>query len=169
MVINNLLAQQPGMRVQRIAYMGAACSIRDWMHTVFPYLRGEPGHEAVFYNESLNRIREESERNGVFLGGYFDVAPRGSLLNWIDAYYGNPVSLSDRTLGSWENVMRLAPLIPLDLRNRLYFHSFDALSEKDGPSKSQPQSHGALAQWPFWEMDYLFPQNGNNQLVPAAL
>jgi hypothetical protein len=154
-VLNHLLREVPDIRVKRIAYLAPACSISDWQKSVLPYLNSRDGAGAEFYSLALHRMREASERNP---GKYADLAPRGSLLNWIDNYFSHPTNIEERTLGSWDNVARIVPQIPTQLRERVHLLSFDAVNTDHPDYRTlQPQKHGDLDDWPFWSLAMLWP------------
>jgi hypothetical protein len=165
-VLNNMLESSPDIHASRIVYMAAACSMRDWERSIWPYMAGS-GKDAKFYSLSINRLREESERNPVIGRWNSDLAPRGSLLNWIDGFLENPKTSEDRTLGSWVNLTQIVPQIPKNLMDRMYFHCFDAVTTDNASPPPQPQSHSEIASWDFWQDDYLFPKS--NADVPPRI
>lgn len=159
-VINELLRVTPGIATTNIVYMGAACSIRDFEQSIFPYLRQNTN--AHFYSLSLHRIRERLE------GSFFDLPPRGSLLNWIDDIFEKPKSTSDRTLGAWENIVRALPDVPDDLNTRTHLR---ACNVEPCPlfktTASQAQTHGDFDNFPFWQTALYWREAGQPQ--PARL
>jgi hypothetical protein len=83
------------------------------------------------------------------LGRY---VPSGSLLEWIDNNFENPIDLSDRTLGRWANVTPLQNTFdPKLLGTYMHFKRFGL----DGAS---PRSHSELADprhnGKYWRMEY---------------
>lgn len=141
-IANNILNRYPEMRFQRVVYMGAAASIKGVEHAVVPWLHREAGGE--FYNLSLDPYRELSERY------WYDIAPRGSLLNWIDYIYGDVYSFHDRTAGSWWNMLRMAEeIFPSGVQNRVYLTRFPIGYEEQGP-----QVHGDFSEYPFWRESF---------------
>lgn len=96
-IANNILTAKPQIRYDRIIYMGAACSIRDFQMAVIPYL--VKNKETEFYNYMLDPLAENMEAFAWGIGG------TGSLLVQIDDIYERPVAENQRTLGRWENVM----------------------------------------------------------------
>lgn len=179
-VLNELIRQVPDLRVTRIGYLAAACTIADWQTSVLRYLRSPTGLATEFYSVSLHRMREQSERNP---GSLFDLAPRGSLLDWIDNFLSNPATISSRTLGSWENITRVVPQFASDhdgrtaaetddsemrLLRRIHLHCLDAADISFlKPENSQPQKHGDFTEWPFWDDNFLWP--AANAAMPVRL
>lgn len=188
-VLNRLLQEVPDIKVSRIGYLAAACSSQDWENSVLRYMLSEQGQKTEFYSVSLHRMREQSERNP---GDYLDLTPRGSLLTWIDDFLTDPNTISKRTFGSWENALRVVPefankvvlpvgettavaavpqttaLVPATNDTRIHLHSLDAL--KGSPFRAnndQPQKHGDFIEWPFWKMDFLWPDD--NLHMPQRL
>src|ERR1700740_564743 len=86
-VINHLLRASTRLPVSRIVYMAAACTIKDYEDTVFPYLRQHP--RAQISQLVLHHTAELRESN-LMLFRWLDFAPRGSLLLWIDNFLSSP-------------------------------------------------------------------------------
>jgi len=144
-VLNDLLRDIPDFPADTIVYMAAACSVRDFEQSVLPYLR-RPDNQTKFYNLSLQRRAEEGERN------YMDFVIRGSLLTWIDEFFANPMTPTDRTLGRYVNFLRTEQIFsPENLRGRVYQKEFNY---GDSVSKTDPQKHGDFDRCPFWEKDF---------------
>lgn len=159
-VLNEMFRTHPEIRAQRIAYLGAACSIHDFEVSLFPYLRIHTN--AHFYNVSLHRIRERDESN------LYDLPPRGSLLNWIDDMLARPKNVTDRTLGTWENILCALPDVPLELISRTHFRACKIMPMPfmGDPDKTNPQKHGDFTYFPFWSRQFLWPAIGE---PPARL
>ncbi len=147
-VANNILRQWPEIKYDRIVYMAAACSIEDFEAAVIPQLKSNPA--ARFFNYMLHPIAENREAHMYGLGG------TGTLLNQIDNIYENAVSMNQRTLGKWENVMNGIEFFDVPgIQNRLYFRTMPL-------NGSSPTTHGAFADkdfnndnvgW-FWQEDF---------------
>lgn len=97
LVVNRMLTARPELEYERIIYMGAACSIREFQDTVQPYLANHA--RTQFYNYMLDPLAENSE------APLWGVLGAGSLLVQIDDMYERPVSQNRRTMGRWENSM----------------------------------------------------------------
>jgi len=130
-IILNRVVRDSNMNFANIVYMGAACSIADFEDSMLPYLKAHRGTQ--FYNESLHPVAETGELNN----SLFDLPPRGSLLVWIDNFFGNPSTEHDRTFGAWRNLFRSGPtgepIIKeffkddrngIGLKDRLHFRAF---------------------------------------------
>lgn len=123
----------------RIVYLGAASSIRDYEDSVFPYLK--KNQEARFYHLVLHEEAEERETAG------FDLALRGSILIWLDDFMNDPETPLDRTLGSYFNLMLAAHDTPDTLRRRISIKAFGA-----GKDVKAPQTHSELTEkFSFWK------------------
>ena len=179
-VLNELFRQVPDIKVKRIGYLAAACTIRDWQNSVVPFLSAPEHADTRFYAACLHRMREQDETNAL------DLPPRGSLLNWIDNFLSNPNTIEDRTLGSWDNIVRAVPHYAFDgdgqplnpqrrtqdrLVKQIHLRSYDALADKVLPLFSsedrQPQKHGDFSDWPFWRDDFLWPSSPDK--IPMRL
>ncbi|MGQ0552270.1 MAG: hypothetical protein ACT4PU_03535 [Planctomycetota bacterium] len=131
MIVNRILehAAEPGTpRITNLVYMAAACSVREYEGAAFPYLTQHP--ETRLFHLVLDPDSETREAN------VLDLAPRGSLLVWIDDFLANPLTLADRTAGRYENLMPALHHTPAALRSRLFVQYYD-----DGVS-CWPQKHG---------------------------
>lgn len=161
LVLNELFRVAPDIATTNIVYLGAACTIRGFEQSVLPYLRRHPN--AHFYNVSLHRIRERIEAS------FYDLPPRGSLLNWIDDIFEKPKNVSDRTLGTWENIVRTVPDIPDDLIARTHMRALDVEPFYYFMKKpNQAQSHGDFTNFPFWQPAYYWHQPGKAQPTRLA-
>jgi hypothetical protein len=136
-VLNRLMKDFPSLPCAHIVYMGAACSIADFVDSVVPYL--ESNSRTRFFNLCLHPVAEESESNAL------EVAPRGSLLVWIDNFLSSPETTPDRRLGVWENVLQATHMIPQHLRGRICIKGFSA-----GRTAGKPQKHSEFGDIEFW-------------------
>ena len=120
--------------------MAAACSVRDFEQSVLPYLR-RPDNQTKFYNLYP---ASHGRRRGTKL---LDFVMRGSLLSWIDEFFANPMTPTDKTLGRYVNFLRTEQIFsPDELRGRIYqkeFHYGNSVSDTD------PQKHGDFDRCPF--------------------
>jgi hypothetical protein len=131
---------------QRIVYMGAACSIKQFADEALPYVAANK--DCRFYNLCLHPLDEIGEWSA------YGTAPHGSLLVWIDSYLTETKTELDFTLGRWDNIMRALPIVDqltADIRERIVIRGF-------GRNKAFPQSHGQfndkkMAYWlePRWD------------------
>lgn len=145
-VLNQVLRDFPELPCRDIVYMAAACSTSECIESVMPYLEKNP--EARFYNLCLHPVAEETEANA------FELAPRGSLLVWIDNFLSLPYTTPDRRLGVWENVLQTTHLIPEQLRGRVVIKGFSA-----GSTADKPQKHGAFDEVEFWRREFWQPED----------
>jgi pimeloyl-ACP methyl ester carboxylesterase len=137
-VANRIIRYHPHLPIGTIVYMAAACTINDFRDTVVPYMIANP--KTVFYNLSLHRQSDAGEIQWWTL----DLAPRGSLLEWVDNFFSEPETEADLVLGKWDNIMLASHLIPVTVRDRVLLRSFDA-GVDDCPSK-----HGTFGDFEFW-------------------
>ncbi len=103
MVVGNVLRLfGDRLNIRNIVFMGAASSLGDLETAVAPYLAKQHsrGFESDFYNLMLHRVREHREIN---FGG---MAPRGSLLVWIDNMFESDLGPMYRTAGRTVNFVR---------------------------------------------------------------
>ena len=131
----------------RIVYLSAACSMRDWEEAVVPYLLRHG--QSRFYLVALNDKAEDGERNA------YDLSPRGSLLDWIDAFLVRPMAPLDHTAGRFHNFLLAYSRIEADLRSRIHVREFGLGDGFDGKG---PQKHGEFDGYEFWQPAFYDPK-----------
>ena len=155
-VLNELIRQASDLRYDNIVYMAAACTIRDYEDTLFPYLRSEAGENTEVFHLTLHEQAESGEECIEILG--VDPVIRGSLLVWIDRLLAEPQTPLDYTLGQYNNLMTAVHNTPDDVRGRLHIKAFDVgphLNE-DGVVR-HPQKHGEFTDAEFWKPSFWEP------------
>jgi hypothetical protein len=168
MVINDLLRRQlqreidpvtpedgAKLPVKNIVYLAAACTIRNFLDAVVPFMQNDKHSDVKYYNLSLNPAAEVLEAD------YGDTLPRGSLLCWIDDFLATPDTMLDRTLGRWDNVLQVWPEIPPSLRGRVAIKAFSLkplgyTPPHDTPNMD-PQTHPQFSDSPFWDEQFWQP------------
>jgi pimeloyl-ACP methyl ester carboxylesterase len=128
--------------IRNIVYMAAACSVRDYEDTMFPYLREHS--EVNLYHLVLHPAAEVRDR--VVTGGW-DLPPRGSLLVWIDNFLESPVGPLDRTAGRFVNLMAAVHDTDPPIRKQIHIREF---SVGNSVSYDEPQKHGDFGNLDFW-------------------
>lgn len=168
-VANEILLRHPKkLPIDNIVYLAAACSVKECEDALVPYLRQTQGHgaSAQFYNLSLHPVAEITE---TFMSpekkrpspldyskstiGLF--VPRGSLLQWLDAFFTTPLNLEDRRLGKWATAISSAGIFPGDVSDRIHLTMFPVgLSDL-------PQKHGQFDSLAFptrfWQQKFWLP------------
>ncbi|MEZ5962721.1 MAG: hypothetical protein R3F56_02630 [Planctomycetota bacterium] len=142
-VLNEVLAAYPELPVRNLVYMAPACSLRDLEKVVVPYL--EKHSDCRFFLLTLHPIAEADECYSVL--PYYDLLPRGSLLEWIDNWYTTPPSMLDRVAGKWLNVVPALQIFK-NVRARVYIKSFDV------GNGAAPQKHGDFNSFDFWRPEF---------------
>lgn len=123
------------VQLTHLLYLAPACSTLHAAETVVPFLEDHP--ESKFHYLALHPLAEADERN------FFDLVPRGSLLEWIDTYYTTPANQPERVFGKWSNAMGSIELFA-GVAEQVEFKAFDVVGH------SVPQKHGELGRIPFW-------------------
>jgi hypothetical protein len=171
LIANEIVSRYPELPYERIIYMAAATSIRDFRLTVAPVLaehatgvcHGSPCQQIQFFSLMLHPLADARE---IYYGG---VAPEGSLLEWIDEMFQGPRTGEDRMLGKWNNIRGMKGLFTDDLQRVMTFRIFpldDSVkpSERDcatpprggdKPPRCHPIRHGEMSQFSFWRDRYL--------------
>jgi pimeloyl-ACP methyl ester carboxylesterase len=140
-IAGEMLFCAPGIHYENVVFMAAASTINDFKYKVVPYLEFPTNKQTRFYNLCLNTANETGERQP---WEHLEIAPRGSLLVWIDSMFDNPISEDDRTMGRWENAILATDWFPSDLPGRTTIKGFgrDRLSDTAdlpfGPYESKP-------------------------------
>lgn len=95
LVINRLLATQGDFPVRRIIYLAPASNIDEIRTLIGPYLKENRKHGTGtdFRTFTLNRLDEARERDPTTL------APRGTLLVWIDNFFEPVLTPGDKRSG----------------------------------------------------------------------
>lgn len=143
-IINRLLRYAPDLEVKNIVFMGAATTVEDYRSTIIPYLlrHQKKGAETQMYHLVLHPLAEVTERN------YFDLAPWGSLLTWIDNYFTDPPSPLGRRVGRFANLIPELAFTPKDVQPQIHLKVFRVASDLRCWS---PQKHGDFGSFPFWD------------------
>lgn len=147
-ISNQILAEFDELKINTIVYMAAACTVRDFEYSVLPYMERYPPTQ--FYNLTLHPTAEVRETNA------YDLAPRGSLLEWIDYYYNSPQTPLDRTLGKWDNIIQQTHLIPDSLRGHIHLKGFSVETDPNFQG-ANPQKHGDFTHFGFWRPSFWEP------------
>lgn len=145
-VLNEWIRRFPEHNYTRIVYMAAACTIKDFMDAVPDYVTHN--RNAKFYGLCIHPAADEGE-----LSGYGSL-PNGSLLEWLDAYVLGPRSSVHRTLGKWDNVVPMLPLLndlPDFVRRAIHVKGFTVRGD------DYPCSHGAFDDYCFWRESFWDP------------
>jgi hypothetical protein len=155
-IVNQALRRAPLLDVANVVHMASAASVDDYRNTVLPYLRAHPTTE--MYHLILHPMAEVKER------GVLDLSPRGSLLVWIDNYFSNPITPSNRTAGRFYNLAQELRFTDTDVRERVHLKVF-----RVGQSMRcwNPQRHGDFGNFPYWDPKFWDPAQDPAAGAPA--
>lgn len=149
------------MPFNRIAYMAAAATVKDYEDSIFPYLA--KNRDAQFYHLTLHTRAEVRDRWEPI--PYVDLPPRGSLLVWVDEFLANPGTLHDRTAGRVTNLTVALHNTPEELRHRIHVKEFNAGANMQG---TDPQGHGQFSSpFTFWKQECWQPKNPSSSACIA--
>ncbi len=155
-VMNEMIRRFGKIRYDRIVYMAAACTVRDYEDTIFPYLDAQRAQGVALtavHHLTLHPKAELGEMN------LFDLTPRGSLLVWLDDFLTTPANRSDRTAGRWANLVGALYHTPCEFRGSVAARAFAVA----GPAACrQPEKHTHFGQFPFWDERFW---TGSDELV----
>ncbi len=138
------------VKIDRIIYMAAACSIRDFQDTAGRYLKEHPNTDC--YNLCLNPFREIGEHQPLQAAPLF---LSGSLLIWIDEFFEKPHDFLDRTFGTFENAIIANQHLPQNARFTLKAFGEKGADRSHPAHDLGPQVHGAFGDYRFWEPTFL--------------
>ncbi len=136
-----------------IVYMADADSVQKTERAVYPYLLGPAHGRTQFFQLSLNDKAEFAESSGFYL------APKGSLLVWIDHFFEATPSMPDQRAGKMQSQLFSMHRIPPSLRERMHFKSF--LFDGDD-SRENPRLHGDFTTGKFWRDEYFRPRRATS-------
>jgi len=156
-IIDRLLRYAPDLQVRNIVFMGAATTVEDYRDTVDTYLdrhRGDGKGHTDMYHLVLHPLAEVTEQ------GVFDLAPRGSLLIWIDNYFTDPPTPLGRRVGRFLNVVPELRFTNVETRSNIHLKVF-RVGEKY--SYWNPQKHGDFGDFPFWDQHFWDPQEPTDE------
>lgn len=158
-VATNILARHPDLEFSNIVFLAAAAPLKSLESVVAPWLAKH--NESHFYNLTLDPDLEISDRV------FYDFAPRGSLLNWIDGIFASVNSFKDRSAGSWSNISQAADEIfaagceiknvkknAICVKERVHLTRFGVGNDRG------PQKHGEFDEYFFWRPEFWAPKEG---------
>lgn len=123
-----------------IVFMAAACSLRDYLDTIPPYLNEYK--TTRMYHLMLHDQAESTEQ------ALWGAALPGSLLVWLDGFFTRPDSALDLVAGRYQNLSRVMHLHGSNLRERI---SVKVFNFGDTVKETNPQTHGDFGNFPFWK------------------
>jgi hypothetical protein len=145
---------------ENVVYMAAACSLRDYEQSAFSYLLHD--ERARLFHVVLDPDEELDEDNA------FDLAPRGSLLVWVDDFLAQPATLLDRTAGRYDNLMVALPNTPRAIRRQIHVRVLPrgqpGVPAKHGQFTDPDATCGAFR---FWEREAWWRWWAGGLPVPA--
>lgn len=145
-LLNQIIREYPDLPIKNIVYMAAACSIKDYEDTVYPYL--DKHEDTTVYHLTLHRMADVRERMTKL--GKLDLPPRGSLLVWIDNYLETPHTERDLTAGRMSNLSQalLSDTPWSDVYPQVFAREF---SVGYSHRETDPQKHGDFGSWHYWK------------------
>lgn len=144
-ILNEIVRIFPDLPIKNVVYMAAACSVRDYQDTVFPYLATHDSTE--MYHLTLHPQADQNELN---LAG---LAIDGSLLVWIDEFLASPLTPMDLVAGRYTNLIASLHNMPSapQIRSRIHIKAFGVGNSLRG---TDPQIHGDFDNYYFWRPSY---------------
>ncbi|MDK9706107.1 MAG: hypothetical protein OEL83_03565 [Desulforhopalus sp.] len=151
-IANSILKKWPEINYDRIVYLAAACSIADFQGSVVPHLK--KNNKTRFFNLMLHPLAENQEAHMIGFGG------TGTLLNQIDNIYENAVSMSQRTLGKWENTMNGIQFFDIPgIRQQIYLRTMPLGNGYLTTHGSFAEAYDNTVVGQFWQERFGIPSN----------
>ncbi len=158
-VANEILWSYPNLNYDKIIYMAAAGTMRDFNRIALPVIR-ENESKPQFHSLMLHPLSEARERSGK------GVPPQGSLLEWIDEMFEGPRNFEEKTLGKYRNISRLVYSYDQSDQDIMSFRVFPVqdnlmsplCEESHKPTRTlgrcHPLKHGEVNDFTFWRKSY---------------
>jgi pimeloyl-ACP methyl ester carboxylesterase len=163
-IVNEMVTRYPELPFKNIVFMAAACSTRETVKALKPYLKMHP--KTMFYNLCIHPNRDSQDMMT------YGVLPRGSVLEWIDLFFANPISESDMCIGQWVNAMYLLPRMMRGVEHQVVNKAFGVDDPETNtirlnmPEQHTDFSNPVLRFWKpsFWKIPPVIKarQNENN-------
>jgi hypothetical protein len=151
-IVDRLLRYAPNLKVKNIVFMAAATTVEDYRDTVDAYLdrhKADANGGTDMFHLVLHPLAEVTEQ------GILDLAPRGSLLIWIDNYFTNPPTPLGKRVGRFVNVVPELSFAGHGTRSHIHLKVFRV--GKDLRCWN-PQKHGDFGDFPFWDERFWRPE-----------
>jgi hypothetical protein len=137
--------------IHNLVYMAPACTIDELMDggKLTQFLRGDPEGRKLY----ILALHEKAElENQTFFG----LAPRGTLLVWLDEFIQPKSSeFTGMMLGRARNLRLHVHLMPCDVQKQVFITAFD----DDASSTTQPQTHGSFGELSYWQPAQWLPRD----------
>ena len=163
-VANQIVREYPNLPWKNVVLMASAASTNEVRTGILPVLvqANRAGREMELFNLALHPWAERRESQSVF---HIPLVPYGSLLEWIDAFYGYQETPLDRMFGKNDNLIGASALFPPDIRGHVHFKVFGYRSGKEcqathkGHKIDAPYTHGSFNanELPFWHLQFWHP------------
>lgn len=134
-------------RFRKIVYVAPACSVADCIAATVSYLHLHRDAEL-----EIHVLHPEADRNEIYFG---DLAPRGSLLDWLDQFLDKPLTPRDRVIGKRENLIPALGEFGDDILSRIRVlggdYGCDCVPNHEPDDDESPcrcaskQTHGGIA------------------------
>jgi pimeloyl-ACP methyl ester carboxylesterase len=143
-ILTEIIAHYNNFHFDNIVFMAPATSIKDFEHIVIPYLQKPENKSTRVYIITLHPEADVRENT------FYDILPRGSLLEWVDDFASEPTEFTEVTLGKWKNIIRASHIIPENVRDQIIIKGFGYINEMD------PQVHSDFndVKFKFWKTDF---------------
>jgi pimeloyl-ACP methyl ester carboxylesterase len=149
MIANYAVRDFPQLNYREIVFLGGATSLNDTGLCLGPYLKEHPN--CKLYTVSLHQRADEREYMWLML------LPRGSILEWIDSFLSDPITLNDLSIGLWKNCIRTLPGITDEMRHQIVIKAYGIDDpEMNTTAVTKPQKHTDFGEieLEFWRPEF---------------
>lgn len=143
-----LLARYPQLRCSRLVFMGSACTVREFLGKVVPWMQ-RPEHAAA--RCEVLTLHPALELRETFGPRWTPLFYRGSLLVWLDDFLAPTGGVLDRTLGRFDNITAASGQTPVGVRERVFVRGYGNVETEAGRLVPTWHSAFAMAETKWWK------------------
>ena len=143
-ILSEIIQHYSNLYFENIVLIAPAITVKDFEHIVIPYLQRPENKETQVYIVTLHPEADAQENT------FYDILPRGSLLEWVDDFASEPTHFTEVTLGKWKNIIRALHIVPEEVRGQINIKGFGYKND------IEPQTHSEFDDdhFKFWEPEY---------------
>ena len=140
-ILSEIIQHYSNLFFENIVLMAPAMTVKDFEHIFIPYLQKPENEETQVYILTLHPEADAQENT------FYDVLPRGSLLEWVDDFASEPTDFTEVMLGKWKNIIRALHMVPGDVHSQISIKGFGFKNDRE------PQTHGEFDddKYKFWQ------------------
>jgi len=148
-MLNELIRRYPQLPYRNIVYLAPSCTIGDAGYALKPYINDHTN--TTFYNLCIHENADKYEMM------WYAGLPRGSILEWVDTFLGDPLTSDDLTLGKWNNSIKMLHSVSPEFRRHIVIKAFGIKDpETNTININKPQQHTDFSdpELRFWDPSF---------------